>query len=428
MTRSFTRFRWPAFLLLVPPAVAIVYIAMYATATPLTDEWIMLGAAVDLHKQGWSLHAVRSIQIQHQQHLLIVPYLIYFPLEALFHYDTRALIAVTLLCFAVQLAVFRLLLGKDDLAAFPIALVLFSPSHYMEFHWGFQFALTLSVTFPVVALAVLDHIDNGPTGVSIRHYLIGTVLLVLGAMSSAPGYFGFLSAIVLIVLKTLPSRTKMALSFSWVLIAALVYFGIASRSYSPHILGFREIAYVLTAFGCAIWGSPVGIFKFGITRDSLTGLALIVAFLVVLVRIRPRFSLLALPIALVSFGLAAIAAVGVSRLYLGNWHLQLVLPAVCGIYSAAYIVWRRERTRFNTGVFVAVVLLLLLNLDGSYRGFTEYGPSYRNYVGKIENYILSYSPSLEKPFPNPGDRDIDADMIEFLRQQHHPLFDEQRQH
>jgi hypothetical protein len=427
MTRSFTRFRWPALLLLVPPAVAVVYVAMFATATPLTDEWIMLGAAVDLHKHGWSLHALRSIQFQHQQHLLIVPYLIYFPLEEFFRFDTRALIAVTLVCFAVQFVVFRIALVKDDLAALPIALLLFSPSHYMEFHWGFQFALAMSVTFPVVALAVLDQIEADLTGVSIRYYLIGTVLLALGALSSAPGYFGFLSAVVLIALKALPARTKIALSLSWVLIALLIYFGIASRSYAPHILGFREIFYVLTAFGCVIWGSQVGIFKFGIDRDSLTGLALIVAFIVTLARIRPRFSLLALPIALVSLGLGAIAAVGVSRLYLGNWHLQLVLPAVCGIYSAAYIVWRQDRSRFNTGLFSCVVLLLLLNLDGSYRGFTEFGPSYRTYVSKIEDYILSYTPSLEKPFPS-ADRDIDAEMIEFLREKHHPLFEAQQRH
>jgi hypothetical protein len=426
MTRSFARFRWPALLLLAPPAAAVVYVAMFATATPLTDEWIMLGAAVDLHKLHWSLHALQSIQIQHQQHLLIVPYLIYFPLEELFRFDTRALVAVTLVCFAVQLAVFRFQIVKDDLAAFPIALLLFSPSHYMEFHWGFQFVVALSVTFPVVALAVLDHIGDDFTGVSIRHYVIGTVLLVFGALSSAPGYFGFLSAVVLITLKTLPSRTKIVVSLSWVLIAALIFFGIASRWRSAHTLGVREIFYVLTALGSIIWGSPVGTLKFGIDRDSLTGLALIVALIAVLARIRPRFSLLALPIALISLGLGAIAATGMSRPYLGNWHLQLVLPAVCGIYAAAYIVWRRQRSWFNTILFSGVVLLLLLNLDGSYLGFTEFGPSYRNYVSKIEDYVLSYTPSLEKPFPHPGDRDIDAEMIEFLREKHHPLFEAQR--
>ncbi len=428
MTRSVARFRWPALLLLAPLVAAVAYVAMFATATPLTDEWIMLGSAVDLHRHGWSLHALRSIQIQHQQHLLIVPYLIYFPIEELFRFDTRALVAVTLICFAVQFAVFRFQLVKDDLAAFPIALLLFSPSHYMEFHWGFQFVLALSVTFPVVALAVLNHIEDNLNGVSIRHYVIGTVLLVFGSLSSAPGYFGFLSAIVLITLKTLPNRTKIVLSLSWLLIAGLVYFGIATRWHSGHNLSVGEVFYVLTALGCVIWGSPVGIFKFGIDRDSLTGLALIIALIAVLARIRPRFSSLALPIALISLGLGIIAAVGVSRPYLGNWHLQLVLPAVCGIYAAAYIVWKRDRSKFNTILFYGVVLLLLFNFDGSYRGFTEFGPSYRNYVSKIEDYILSYTPSLEKPFPHPGDRDIDAEMIEFLRENHHPLFESQRRH
>ncbi len=140
----------------------------------------MLGAAVDLHKHGWSLHALRSIQFQLDQHLMIAPYLIYFPVEELFHFDTRALIAVTLICFAVQLAVFRAQLVKDDLAAVPIALLLFSPSHYMEFHWGFQFVLTMSVTFPIVALAVLNHVGDGPKALSIRHYVIGPCSWWLG--------------------------------------------------------------------------------------------------------------------------------------------------------------------------------------------------------------------------------------------------------
>jgi hypothetical protein len=157
-------------------------------------------------------------------------------------------------------------------------------------------------------------------------------------------------------------------------------------------------------------------------------LALIAALIVVLARIRPRLSLPALPIALISFGLGAIAAVGISRPYLGNWHLQLVLPAVCGIYAVVYIVWRQERSRFSRILFSGVVVILLLNLYGSYLGFTEFGPSYRRYVGRIEDYILSYTPSLEKPFPHPGDRDIDAEMIEFLREKHHPLFNAQRRH
>lgn len=428
MTRSFARFRWPALLLLLPLAAVIVYVAKFATATPLTDEWIMVGAAMDLHNHGWSLHTLRSIQFQHDQHVMIVPYLIYFPLEELFHFDTRALIAVTLLCFAIQLAVFRLRLVKNDLAALPIALVLFSPSHYMEFHWGFEFVLALSVTFPVVALAVLDRIGDDAAGVSIRRYLIGTVLLVCGALSAASGYFGFLSAIVLIMLKKLPRRTKIVLSLSWVLIAAGIFYGIATRHHPGHRLGVREIFYVLTALGGVIWGSPVGIFNFGIDRESLTGLALIVVLIAALARMRARLSSFALPIALISLGLLGIAAVGVARPYLGNWHLQLALPAVCGIYAAAYLVWRQERSRFNTVVFSGAVLILLLNLYGTYLGFTVYGPMYRGYVAKVEDYILSYTPSLEKPFPHPGDRDIDAGMIEFLREKHHPLFDKQRRH
>jgi hypothetical protein len=423
MTRSLARLRWPALLLLAPPAAAVVYVAMFATATPLTDEWIMLGAAVDLHKHGWSLDTLRSIQIQHQQHLLIVPYLIYFPLEELFHYDTRALVGVTLICFAVQFAVFRSQLVKDDLAAFPIALLLFSPSHYMEFHWGFQFTLALSVTFPVVALAVLDRIGDDITRVNIRYYVIGTVLLVLGALSSAPGYFGFFSAALLIALKPLPARTRMVLSLSWVLIVALIYFGIARPQAAAHTIGAREVLYVLTALGSVIWGSPVGTFKFGVDRNSLTGLVLILALILVLARVRPRFSALALPIALIALGLGPIAAAGASRPYLGNWHLQLVLPAVCGIYAAAYIAWRRDRSPFSTALLASVVLLLLLNLNSYRLGFTVFGPSYHNYVSQIEHYILSYTPSLEKPFPHPGDRDIDAEMIKFLREKHHPLFE-----
>jgi len=422
-TRSLARFRWPALLLLVPPAAAVVYVVMFATATPLTDEWLMLGAAVDLHKHGWSLHTLRSIQIQHHQHLLIVPYLIYLPLEALFRYDTRALVGVTLACFGVQFTVFRSQLVKDDLAAFPIALLLFSPSHYMEFHWGFQFTLALSITFPVVALALLDHIGDDITRVNIRRYLIGTVLLVCGALSSAPGYFGFCSAVLLITLKPLRARTKIVLSLSWIFILALIYFGIVRPQSDEHTIGVREVLYVLTALGCVIWGSPVGLFKFGVDKNSLTGLAFILALVVVLARFRRHLSSLALPIALIAFGLGSIAAAATSRPYLGNWHLQLVLPAVCGIYAAVYVAWRRDRSLFSSALLASVVLLLLFTLEGYRLGFTVYGPSYRTYVSQIEHYILSYSPSLEKPFPHPGDRDIDAEMIEFLREKHHRLFE-----
>jgi hypothetical protein len=166
----------------------------------------------------------------------------------------------------------------------------------------------------------------------------------------------------------------------------------------------------------------VGIFKFGIDKNSLTGLALVLALVLVLARARRRISSLALPIALIALGLGPIAASGASRPYLGNWHLQMVLPAVCGIYAAAYIVWQRDRSLFSGALLAGVALLLLLNFDGYRLGFTVFGPGYRNYVSQIERYILSYTPSLEKPFPHPGDRDIDAEMINFLREKQHPLF------
>lgn len=154
----------------------------------------------------------------------------------------------------------------------------------------------------------------------------------------------------------------------------------------------------------------------------LTGLAFILALILVLARVRLRLSSLALPIALIALGLGPIAASGASRPYLGNWHLQLVLPAVCGIYAAAYIAWRRDRSLFSGALLASVVLLLLLNLNSYRLGFTVFGPGYRNYVSQIEHYILSYTPSSEKPFPHPGSRDIDAEMIQFLRDKHHPLF------
>jgi hypothetical protein len=71
--------------------------------------------------------------------------------------------------------------------------------------------------------------------------------------------------------------------------------------------------------------------------------------------------------------------------------------------------------------FCSILFILLLNVFSYSVGFSDYGPDYRNYVGDIEKYILSYSPSLEKPFP-PGDHDIDTEMIEFIRKKHHPLF------
>ena len=420
--------------LLVPLIAALVFVQLFAGPLPLTDEWTYTHALREMHDIDWDSDQAwdqfkASYPVRHSEHLVGVPFALYAPIVEIFNYDSRWVIRLTVLGFAViGLIVWRRLL-PHPLTALPVMLLLFCPSHFMEFLWGWQVTLTLSILFPLAGLAVLDRIltDTG-FGRMAFLTLLGTILITLGSFSSAGGFFGFPAAMLLIALKPLSVARRAGLIAVLIVVALIIYDSFLSKASPVNLaFGWRDFWYVMTAQGATLWGSPVGLTEFQWDVRSTGGLLILAGTVAVTIRalILKQLSNLALPLSFIAFGYLCVIPIALARPYLGNWHLQYALPAVFGAYALAMILWRSDPSRWTRVPSVVLMGLLLSCLVGYQQGFAKHGPAYHDYITAIEDYTLNHLPYPDRHAPYPpqaAHRDMDAKLTLFLAAHGNPVF------
>lgn len=419
-------------LLLVPLLAAIVFVQIFASPLPLTDEWNYTHAIRRMHDldfstlAGWT-DALRAYPATFREHVVAAPFLLYWPIAECTNFDSRWIIGLSIAAFATQAWLFRRRLLPSVWYALPLVLLLFCPSHYMEFLWAWQITLSCSVVLTLVALVLLDGISE-QTGENARTWrLLGALLcLLLGTFSSASGFFGFPAALALLMAKRLPWRAKLSSLVVLAAVATWVYFAMLRGTTQPRPPGAREAWYVLTAFGATLWGSPVGLGSFGLDARSAGGLALAAGTLAVAVIAVQRrlLATVALPLSFALYGWLCMVPIALVRPYLGNWHIQCALPAVCGAYAAAAVLRQRDRSVYSAMLFFGLAALLTSCLYGYIAGFAHYGPAYRDYTRTIEQHVVRnlVEPGRPPPYPPQGSRDLDARLLLFLSAHRHPLF------
>lgn len=408
---------------ILPFLATLVFIARFATPTPLTDEWLLVSNA--MIAQYASLKnipvIIGAIGWRINDHPLVVPNLIYLAVAPFFGFDARAMIAVTLACFlAVALTLQRA--GLSVVATLFAALVLASPAHFMEFQWGFQFTLTLSIWLPVIGLVVLDR--GTQTGrIEPRAARIFATLAALGVLSSAPAAFSLIAAGALIALKPLPRRERitaiLALAAAFLAVALLLHaIGRGGDNGGPAPV----ISFVLTAIGAVLFGSPVVLSDFGLDARSAAGLVLIAAMLVLglLLAARGRIGTLALPAALALYGIVMLSAVAVTRGYLGNWHIQMAIPVLLAAIILADRAWPVGAIPARAASLL-VFATIALGIVGAWHGFTTEGPAYAQYARDVTSYMRNIrNDPGEKPFPSGWD--VAPEMVDFLKKKGNSSF------
>jgi hypothetical protein len=412
-----------------PALIATVLFAyLFSTATPLTDEWYFLHSAIDLYGLDWHAWAdwkriPQLYAFKPGDHVLALPFAIYLVVSQLSNFDQRAEIAITIATLIAQIAVYRSVVSKSAWMTLILSVILFNPARYMDFLWGFQFIIALSIVFPILGLAALHRLGSSEYGFW-RTIAISLAFMAAGILSSAAGYFGLVGAAVMLsAMRVQPRRKLMALA---IIAAAFIVSYVLLRPPSHALITdwHRDVLYILTAVGGVLWSSPVGLFSFPINVRSVTGAVLILLFLVALWRAwtSDRMSEIAFPLGLVAFGFSTLAATALNREALGNWHLQFVTPAVCGMFMCAWVV--SQGTRIRVGI-LASILILVGGIKGAGDAFFSHGPAFHAYVRSIERYILSFTPNASQPKPYPPQDprwEVDQRMIDFLAKRHHALF------
>jgi hypothetical protein len=421
---------------LLPIVAAVAFVRGYATAFPLTDEWHFVNGVLGLQgadlftTEGWT-QASAALPARFGDHWVLVPFLYYWPVARWAHFDSRWLIYTTVLVFAIEAALYARFVVRSWIAALPIVLIQFCPSHYMEFLWGWQFTLAFSIVFPLAGLVLVDRMSAARSRWSaIGLAAAALMLFVMGTLSSAGGFFGLPCAALLVALQPWRRRDKAAWLAFFALATGVVYVLFMPDLDSSLALGSRHIFQGAMALGATIVGSPVGLMEFGPDVRSCIGFLIAACTAGVVTRaavigVLPR---LALPISVAVFGALCVASITMARTWLGNWHVQYALPAVCGAYAASFVLWKSDRSVAAAVPFFTLLTLLLACLFGYVEGFREYGPSYHRYILSIERYArahLAY-PDEEKPFPSATE--LTKDILLFLSAHHHPVFRDAEHH
>lgn len=415
---------------LLPLAAAVAFVRAHATAFPLTDEWHFVNGVLGLQgadlftAQGWA-QAWAALPVRYGDHWVLVPFLYYWPVQSWAHFDSRWLIYTTVLVFAIEAVLYARFVVRSWIAALPIVLILFCPSHYMEFLWGWQFTLAFSIVFPLAGLVLVERMSaaQSPRSAAVLA-AAALVLFVIGTLSSAGGFFGLPCAALLVALLRWRRRDKAVWLAFFALATGVVYVLFMHDPDRSLALGSRQVFQGATALGAAIVGSPVGLTEFGPDVRSCIGFVIAACALGVVARaavilVIPR---LALAISVAVFGALCVASITMSRMWLGNWHVQYALPAVCGAYAASFILWKHDRSVVAAVPFFTLLALLLACVFGYVEGFREFGPSYHRYILSIERYARAHlaRPDEEKPFSSATE--LTARMLLFLSADHHPVF------
>jgi hypothetical protein len=297
----------------------------------------------------------------------------------------------------------------------------------MDTLWAWQLTFALSIVFPIAGLVVVDRIAPEQRVRRQAVYLAaGLGLCLLGALSSAGGYFGFPCVGLLLAMKRLRTPVKAAL-LAGALLAAVVTYRWLMHDSSSTFEGTDPIGMTLTALGGTIFGTPMGLFHFGLDVDSVSGGVILLCIAIVVWRARAVGALadLALPLAITLFGLLCTVSIAIARTGLGNWHLMYVLMAVCGAHAAAFRLRKLDLSWPSAVAFFTLSALLFCNIVGWWQGFTSNGPTHRGYAQGVEQYCRDYleHPTAHHPFP--GLWDVNANMVLFLSTHHHPLFQDE---
>lgn len=427
-----SKLRFGDLVLLLPLAACLVYIHTFAESFPLTDEWHYTHAIRKLHEidfgslAGWR-EALAIYPTRFNEHLVGFPFLLYWPLAEWGDFDSRWMICLTVAAFAGHVLLFRTRVVATPLATLPVALLVFSPSHYIEFHWGWQVTLAFSIFFPVAALFVLAPLEEAsPRRVLLARFLAANACLAAGAFSSAGGLIGFGPAVALLMCRPLAWRTRLLLMAGTASVGLVIYFGFMQAPLHSGQWGWRAVWQIVTAVGAVVWGMPVTLDKFGFEPTSALGLVILACLAAVVFRaLRLRqLAAVALPLAVALFGLLCLVPISLARPYLANWHLQHALPAVCGTYGAAWQLSRLDRSGYARVPFLLLALILPATVVAYALGFLVHGPAYATYAQSVVRYFRHdlVAPNQPAPYPRQGANSMTSDLVLFLAGHDQPAF------
>ncbi|HEY2031984.1 MAG TPA: hypothetical protein VGH20_22485 [Myxococcales bacterium] len=412
----------------VPLAAVVLFAARFATALPLTDEWFYTRAAmamdaIDFLAPGGLTDAVSAFPTWHYDHIVSLPFLIYWPFGECIGFDARFFVGASIVLVLAEVLLLRRFMIRSWLWTFPLALLLLNPARYVEWIWGWMYTVVLSLALPLAGLCALSTLPGLAKG-HLRRCVLAIALILAGLLCSAGAFFAFPAAVACVLLQPLPRPAKLRVAAA-LIVTGVVAFALLTHHEAIHRLaGMRDVWFVLTALGAAVLSSPLGLLRFGFdARSALGGIALLALVAAVAIAVRRRaLSEIAAPLAVALFGLLSLVPIALARDYLANYHLHYAAVALSGAYATAYVLWRRHPSPASVSVFGLLCAVVGASLSGAFTGATREGPAYGAYaraVGRYAHDRLEH-PQLLPPYP--VGESLDTELILFLSAEQNAVF------
>jgi hypothetical protein len=222
-------------LALLPLIFLVIILRKYSVNVPFYDQWEL----VDLYRKSHSgLLGFADFFAQHNEHRLLFPRMVWYPIARVTNWNTNFEIFVNIILAASAFMLLSQIIRKTFSSAGKYAatgiivssLIFFSPLQWENWMWGWQNQWFMNVLGVVLAVWALTTYETPKLH---RKFIIAGAGAILATYSLGSGMFAWFIAIPLIYMD---KKQKRYLKY-WMIVGALTiashYIGYVDPSYHP---------------------------------------------------------------------------------------------------------------------------------------------------------------------------------------------------
>jgi|GEM_PF-5176056 len=206
----------------IPPLVTLLLVCRYRVDVPYSDDWALAERIEHFIINPFSL---QNLFEQHNAHRMFFPLLILLPTAALSQWDTFYWLMLnlifafgTFLLLSFQISYTKKKTGDatTNLLIPAVSLIVFSQKQYINWLWGFQLIVFMSIFFVVAGIVLLS---KNPF--NNKNFVLAAISGIIATFSFANGIlFLPLGLLVILLAPSSELKQKGIYAFWWLIIAA----------------------------------------------------------------------------------------------------------------------------------------------------------------------------------------------------------------
>lgn len=242
-------------LFLASPFYILYLIYHYGINVPFWDQWELVPLLKKVHTYGLTFS---DIWAQHNEHRVFFPRLIMLSLAYLTNWNIMFELYTNLILAALILLILCILLRQtfDKQNSIPawlfiiFSFLIFSPTQWGNWTWGWQLHIFLSVLASVVAVWAVSKWSG-----KLRGFIVAMVSAVIASYSFNSGLLTWVIVIMLLMIQKEWHRKHIILWMSAFIVTTALY---SYEYWHPPLLSFMNRPYKYIWYVLACLGSPLG--------------------------------------------------------------------------------------------------------------------------------------------------------------------------